>query len=337
MKIMLAPLALLLFAATTARADEPIPVSTRSLEAVLIHPREEAPAEVRSLNDGLITAQVTATIVELPVQVGETVKRGDALVRLDPWAYRLAERRATAELEGLRARLDAARKRSQRATQLQQHKQASDERAEQSESDVKELTAQIRAVETTREEAHIQSEKCLVPAPFDGVVAQRPARIGINATPGTPLVQLVEVNAVELAATIPVSRVSSLNRATAWEFLQEGERYPVRPRVVIPVADPVTRAREARLLFTGDKPVPGTAGRLVWSDPRPHLPPWLLSRRDDQFGVFLIQNDKAIFHPLPGALEGHPAVMDPLPAGEVAISGRESLTHDVAVKLVPAP
>ncbi|MBF0271255.1 MAG: efflux RND transporter periplasmic adaptor subunit [Magnetococcales bacterium] len=336
MKTILPPLVLLIFAATTAMAEEPVPVSTRSLEAVLIHPREEAPAEVRSLNDGLITAQVTATIVELPIQVGERVKRGDLVVRLDPWAHRLAERRAAAELEGLRVKLDTARKRSQRATQLQQQKQASDERAEQSESEVKELTAQIRAVEATLEEARIQGEKCLVQAPFDGVVVQRPARIGINTTPGTPLVQLVDVGAVELAATIPTSRVTSLNRATSWEFLQDGEHYPVRPRVVIPVADPATRAREARLIFTGDKPVPGTAGRLVWSDPRPHLPPWLLSRRDEQFGVFLVQHDKAVFHPLPGALEGHPAVLDPLPSGEVAISGRESLTHDVLVKPVPA-
>ncbi|MBF0212181.1 MAG: efflux RND transporter periplasmic adaptor subunit [Magnetococcales bacterium] len=326
-----------LLATTTVRGDEPLQVTTKPLEAVLIHPKEEAPAETRSLNDGLITAQVTATIVAFSVQVGDRVKSGELVVRLDPWAYRLAERRAGAELEGLRARLEATRKRSQRSQQLQQQKQASDEKVEQLDSEVKELTAQIRAVEATLEEARIQAEKCQVRAPFDGVIVQRPARIGVNATPGTPLAQLVDTQAVELSATIPANRVESLTRATGHEFTHDGRSDPVQLRVIVPIVDPATRAQEARMIFTGDKPVPGTVGRVIWSDPQPHLPPWLLTRRDNTLGVFLVREEKAFFHPLPDALEGHPARLDPLPEGAVVISGRESLAHQAPVKSSPAP
>ncbi|MBF0341236.1 MAG: efflux RND transporter periplasmic adaptor subunit [Magnetococcales bacterium] len=312
-------------------------MTTRALDKLLIHPREEAPAETRALNDGLITAQVAATIVELPVQVGETVKSGDVIVRLDPWVYRLAERRALAELEGLRSRMETARKRAQRAVQLREQKQISDERVEQNESEVKELHAQIRALEVTLEETRTQGEKCLVRAPFNGVITQRLARIGVNAAPGTPLMQLVDILAVELSAVIPTGRVESLTRATSWSFVHEGKSYPVRPRVVIPVADPATRAREARLVFIGDTPVPGAAGRLIWSDPHAYLPAWLLTQRDNTLGVFLVREQQAHFHPLPEALEGHPALLDPLPEGEVVLSGRESLIHGVAVKSMPEP
>ncbi|MEO5347063.1 MAG: efflux RND transporter periplasmic adaptor subunit [Magnetococcus sp. YQC-9] len=320
---------------TLLLADELLQVTTKPLEAVLIHPREEAPAEARALQDGLITAQVVATIVELSVQVGDTVKRGDLVVRLDPWTYRLAEKRAAAELEGLRARLDAARKRAERARQLREQKQASDERVEQSESEAKELAAQARAMEVSMEEARIRAEKCQVRAPFDGVIVQRPARVGMDAAPGTPLAQLVDPREVELSATLATSRIDSLTRASNWRFHHEGRDYPVEPRVVVPVADPATRAREARLVFTGEKPVPGAAGRLVWSDPRPHLPPWLLVRREATLGVFLARDDKAFFHPLVEALEGHPALLDPVPEGEVILSGRESLSHGVGIKALP--
>ncbi|GAB0055938.1 Multidrug resistance protein MdtA [Candidatus Magnetaquicoccaceae bacterium FCR-1] len=320
-----------------SQADEPLQVTTKPLEAVLIHPREEAPAESRALLDGLITAQVGATVVELPVQVGDTVKSGDLVVRLDPWAYRLAERRAAAELDGLRARLETARKRAERARQLHAQKQASEERVEQSESEVKELAAQARAVEVSMEDARTRVEKCLVKAPFDGVVVQRQARVGMDAAPGTPLAQLVDHRHVELSATIASGRIDSLTRAPSWHFSHEGRDYPVKLRVVVPVVDPASRAREARLLFTGDRPVPGAAGRLVWSDARPHLPPWLLVRRDATLGFFLAQGDKAAFQPLPQALEGHPALLDPLPEGTVVISGRESLTHGAAIQPIPAP
>ncbi|MBF0627539.1 MAG: efflux RND transporter periplasmic adaptor subunit [Magnetococcales bacterium] len=336
MKILVSML-LLLCSASRLWAGEPMPVTVRPLDQVVIHPREEAPAEVRSLNDGLITAQVTATIVELAVQVGETVRQGELLIRLDPWIYRLAERRAAAELEGLRARLEAARKRAQRATNLQQQKQASDERVEQSDSEVKALAAQIRAMEVSLEEARIQSEKSLVRAPFAGVVVQRPARIGVNATPGTPLVQLVDLEAVELVVTLPTSRVESVTRALSWEFLHEKGRFPVQPRVIVPVADPATRSQEARFVFTAAKPVPGAAGRLIWSDPRPHLPPWMVTWRDNKPGLFLVQNDQARFHPLAEALEGHPVLLDPFPVGEVVISGREGLADQTPVKPLPAP
>ncbi|MBF0163120.1 MAG: efflux RND transporter periplasmic adaptor subunit [Magnetococcales bacterium] len=320
----------------SGQADEPLQVTTKPLEAVLIHPREEAPAETRAILDGLITAQVGATVVELPVQVGDTVKSGDLVVRLDPWAYRLAERRAAAELDGLRARLETARKRAERARQLHAQKQASEERVEQSESEVKELSAQARAVELSMEEARTRAEKCLVKAPFDGVIVQRPARVGMDAAPGIPLAQLVDHRQVELSATLATGRIDSLTRAPSLLFSHEGRDFPVTLRVVVPVADPATRAREARLLFTGERPVPGAAGRLVWSDPRPHLPPWLLVRRDATLGFFLAQGDKAVFQPLAQALEGHPALLDPLPEGAVVISGRESLTHGATIQPLPA-
>ncbi|MBF0418466.1 MAG: efflux RND transporter periplasmic adaptor subunit [Magnetococcales bacterium] len=318
------------------QAEEPLQITTKPLEAVVIHPREEAPAETRALLDGLITAQVNGTVVELPVQVGDAVKSGDLVVRLDPWAYRLVERRAAAELEGLRARLETARKRAERARQLYAQKQASEERVEQSESEVKELAAQARAAEVSMEDARTRAEKCLVKAPFDGVIVQRQARVGLDAATGTPLAQLVDHRQVELSATIASGRIDSLTRAPSWLFIHEGRDYPVELRGVVPVADPASRAQEARLRFTAEKPVPGASGRLVWSDPRPHLPPWLLVRRDATLGLFLAQGDQARFHPLTGALEGHPALLDPLPEGEVVISGRESLTHGTTIQAQPA-
>lgn len=321
----------------SALATQPIQVTVRPIAQLLLHPQEEAPAETKSLNDGLITAQVAGTILEIPIQVGQEVKAGETLVRLDPWVYRLAQQRSAAELEGLQAQLETARKREQRSLHLQQQKQATEELLEQRQTEVKTLTAQIKGVETALEEARVQIQKCLIQAPFAGVIVQRLARIGSNTAPGTPLIQLVDTHSLEISAPIATGRVDSLMQAKSWNFIHENRHYPLRLRTVTPYAEPISRTQEARLQFVDVKPVPGSAGRLVWEDPRPHLPPWTFVQRESQLGIFLVEDNKAVFHPLPGAIEGRPVPVGAQLRGELVLSGREGLIHGTTVKALPAP
>ncbi|MBF0180619.1 MAG: efflux RND transporter periplasmic adaptor subunit [Magnetococcales bacterium] len=319
-----------------AMAGETPQVTTRPVGQLLIHPREEAPAETLALQDGLLTAQVTGNVLELPAQVGDAVRAGAPLVRLDPWAYRLAARRAAAELEALRAQRDDALKQTQRLERLQRANHASEETLERKQAEVRTLDARIHGAEAALEEARTQTEKCLITAPFAGVVVQRPARLGMTATPGAPLLQLVDVDDLELSARIDARRVDRLGRAAGVTFLHAGKRYPVTPRAVVPHADPVSRTLEARLRFDKEKPAPGSTGRLLWEDPQPHLPPWTFVTRDNETGVFLLRQGKAHFHRIPGAMEGHPAPADDLdPAEEVILDGREGLTHDARVRTTP--
>ncbi len=318
-------------------ADEPIQVTVRPLKQLLIHPLESTPAEVKSLNDGLISAQVTATIQAVPAQVGALVQAGDLLVQLDPWSYQLAQKQRSAERELLQAQLDNAKKRVDRTYQLQKQKQASEELLEQRQTEIKTLTAQLKGVEAALQEASLQTEKCQIKAPFAGVIVQRLARIGSTATPGTPLIQLVDTDTLELAAQISAEQLTTLTEANSWEFLHNGQHYPLGLRTVTPYADPITRTQEARLFFLAAKPIPGSAGRLLWKAPRPHLPPWTFVQRDNQFGIFLAKENKASFYPLPNAIEGQPTPIEPTLQGDLILSGREGLTHGRLIQAQPAP
>ncbi|MBF0427859.1 MAG: efflux RND transporter periplasmic adaptor subunit [Magnetococcales bacterium] len=320
-----------------AHAAEPIQVTIRPLAQLLLHPQTEAPAETKPLQDGLISAQVAGTILEIPVQVGDRIANNDLLIRLDPWSYQLTEQRTLAELEGLKAQLLAAQKRENRVLTLLQQKQATQEVEEQRKAEVATLASQIKKMAAVLEEARIQIEKCRIRAPFAGVIVQRPARLGSNVAPGTPLIQLVDTEAVELSAQIATSRVTSLTQTDSWNFLYEGNAFPVRLRTLLPYADPIGRTQEARLQFTGNKPIPGSAGRLIWHDPRPHLPPWTLVQRDNTLGVFLVREGKAFFHPLPNAIEGHPVPVESELQGDVILSGREGLVHGATIKTLSAP
>ena len=82
---------------------------------------------------------------------------------------------------------------------------------------------------------------------------------------------------------------------------------------------------EARLAFAGDVAAPGAAGRIVWRESAPHLPPEIVVRRKGHLGVFVDARGVARFWKLPGAQEGRPAPVD-LPAdARVVVRGQLTL------------
>ena len=118
-------------------------------------------------------------------------------------------------------------------------------------------------------------------------------------------------------------------------FELDGERYPLRLRRLPPVVDSRTRTRQARLEFTGAQAPAGSAGRLRWEAEVAYLPPSLLVRRAGGLGVFLIEDGKARFHPLPGATEGQPARVELPAATQLVLEGRQRLSDGDPVVLAP--
>ena len=92
-----------------------------------------------------------------------------------------------------------------------------------------------------------------------------------------------------------------------------------------PVVSRERRARRARLAFAGEAPAPGRTGELVWRVVSGRLPAGLLSRRDGRLGVFLHEDGRAVFHPLPAAQEGRPAAIDLPEDREVIVQGQQRL------------
>ncbi|WP_455216774.1 hypothetical protein, partial [Kaarinaea lacus] len=86
--------------------------------------------------------------------------------------------------------------------------------------------------------------------------------------------------------------------------------------------DSKSRTREARLLFTENPALPGSAGELVWEQPSASLPADLLVKRNGKLGVFVLNDGQAKFVPLAGAEAGRPAIVNLAPATEIITQGR---------------
>jgi HlyD family secretion protein len=148
-----------------------------------------------------ISADITGRIVRLPVREGETVKRGDLLVRIDPSQYEAAVARAQALLSSseasalqARANRDQARRALDRAQSLKRTDPnlVSDEQMEQAQTsyEVAEALAvsaehQVEQSRAGLREANDQLAKTVLRSPLDGQVTRVAVEEGEVAVPGT--------------------------------------------------------------------------------------------------------------------------------------------------------
>lgn len=331
-------LLILLFAlsAAAAQAQTTSPgVTARAFAEVAVYPEREAPATAQSLNEAKLSAEVSATVVAIPVEVGQVVPKGAPLVRLDARDFELAAERAGAALKSTQARLELAESQLKRGQELQARNFISQEALHQRETEVDVLRAEVTLQRALLDAARRNLAKTTLRSPYRAVVRERLAHEGELAAPGTPLLALVDLSRVEVAARVQVKDVAALEGAKKVDFVALGRRYPLKLLRVSPAIDPDARNVEARLAFAGEGAQPGASGRIAWRDPRPHLPPELVARRDGKLGVFLLENGKARFVPLPEAQEGRPVPAELPPEARIAVEGRHQLSDGQPLKQQP--
>ena len=321
--------------ASAGETTEAIPVATQPLAELAVYPQRRAPASVLSDNDSRISAEVSARIIEIPVRVGEVVKKGALLARLDRTDFELALAREEAALQALRARLELADYQLSRAQTLSRKQAVSEELLKQREADLSNLRAQLAGQEVALAQAKRRLEQCTLRAPFAAVVSERLASVGELAGPGSALLQIVDNRHLEVSAQLQAALADSLPQAERPELVTPQRRYPLSLRRIVPAFDPRARTREARLQFSAERALPGSAGELVWRSQQPHLPAELLSRRDGRLGVFIVDGERAKFIPLPQAEEGRPALTALPEQTPVVTLGRFRLQDGDAVRVAP--
>lgn len=325
--------ALVLLGPGRLAADEGTLVTLQPLRELLFHPREEAPATVISRHNSLLGAEVAGVVREIAVEVGDQVTQGAVLLVIDPWEYQSRVNQAEAELNHGEAQLRLADQQLQRARTLVGSRQASQESLDLRDSEWRTATAQVARQRAALAEAKERLARCTVRAPFAGVISQRAAQVGAWVAPGQPLLRLLELNELELAAHLDPKAALEARGVDDWQFQHPGGVQAARLRVLLPLQDERSRSQEARLLLQPPNPLPGATGRLTWRSPIPHLPAWLLVRRDNTLGLFLAREGRAEFLPLPQAQEGRPAPLPNPPEGNVVVAGREGLVHGVRLRI----
>ncbi len=314
--------------------SEPLPkVKVSPLAELQIPYGYSAPAQVLSMNDSRLSAELNAAVKTIPAKVGNRVAAGDELVTLDCNDAKNRLEQAKGTLASLKARETLAAQRLQRAEKLRAQRNLAEEDLNLRQSELKAAVSERRAQAAQLAIAERDVQHCVIRAPFNGVVTERYAQVGQLASPGTAMLRIVDTDNLEVSAQITSDDIDSLSTYASPYFEYKDRRYPLQLRAIAPVVDSRTRSQVARFDFTEEKPKPGTAGRLAWQDSRAALPAHFISRRNNTLGVLIANSSTVKFHALPAAKEGQPAFIDLPPETKIITDGRLSLSAGDQVQI----
>jgi membrane fusion protein (multidrug efflux system) len=252
-------------ATTPAPAPSVVAVRTATAE------ERNVPAIVRATGTFVadessdVTPQVSGQVVETPVDVGDTVKTGQVLVRLDDRDARLKLRQAQASLQQAEAQARRAQTEANRNADLVKS-------GDISRSSYEQLTTQVAVAEAAVAQAAAQvaaAEKAVSDAvilvPFSGHVSARPVAVGEYVTTSTKVATIVRITPIKLQLQVPEGSAATLRpgMAVAATVPAHPDRIFTGTLAAMNVAiDPASRAMaiEARFANADGRLMPGMFG-----------------------------------------------------------------------------
>ncbi|HJW11649.1 MAG TPA: efflux RND transporter periplasmic adaptor subunit, partial [Albitalea sp.] len=204
---------------------------------------------VEAVRQTVVAAQVSGAVVALTVKVGDTVKAGQVLARIDARAAEQNAAASDAQVLAARAQLDIASKDFARQQQLFKQNYISQAALDQAESQFKATQAQVAAQLAQAGATRTQSGFFVVKAPYAGVVSDVPVSLGDMAMPGKPLLTLYDPSALRVTVAVPQSAGVQTGAIKIQLPGLPAERQWLAPlRVtVLPTADAATHSVEMRL------------------------------------------------------------------------------------------
>ena len=141
-------------------------------------------------------------VTEVSVEVGDTVRRGDVLIRLDARMRRTSLAQSEAGLAQAQANAAVAAKRAKRTRELATQNFISQQDADQAEAEAISANAQLRTARSALEAARLEFDFTDIRAPQDGVISARSVQPGQVVESSGELLKLIRDRRLEWRAEL---------------------------------------------------------------------------------------------------------------------------------------
>ena len=217
----------------SSKADSSnLPTASVRIQTVQSKPQaitEEVVGTVRAKLHATLEAKLSGRIDKLPVVLGQRVKAGELVARLDA-----AE--INARLEQAEASLEQAERDWKRISRL--FEQQAVTRADYEASQARHRVAKGAAAEAKAMMSYVE-----IVSPFDGVVTKKWVDVGDLAAPGKPIISIEDPSALQLEADVPQGIASHVQRDARLAARVDGVSGELTGTVseIAPTADSVSR------------------------------------------------------------------------------------------------
>ncbi len=229
--------------------------------------RVEAVGTVRSASEAGLSARVQGSIEAILVDEGDRVTRGQVIARIaapELEARRDAARQAVVAAEAALRQAGADRARIE---ELFGKGAATRVEWEQARTAFSVAEAKLAGSRETARAEEAMAAHAVLKAPFDGLVVARMVDPGALASPGDPIVRIVDDGTFRLESIVDEGRAAALARGTKVRIELDGPSAGIEAAVseVVPAADPTTRTVIVKVALpaTGGQRT-GRFGRMIF-------------------------------------------------------------------------
>lgn len=221
-------------------------VITLTLKPRQLEDKINLPAQVEPYRDVWVKAEVPGQVVKVFVEEGQTLKKGQVLVKLDDRDYQ-------SRLARIEANYELAKLNHDRTSALVKKKIAAATKLDEIEALLKDLAAQ-------RKEARLALSRTRITSPICCFLNELKAKEGDFVSVADPVAQILQLDQVKITVGVPESDVAAIFDLDEAEVLIEalGKRR-VRGRKVFLSRQPRTLAR----LYDLELIVPNPDGRIL--------------------------------------------------------------------------
>ena len=175
-----------------------------------------ATGKVQAQADVEISADVMGRIEELPVKEGQTVKKGQLLVKIDDRSRQMEVAQAKGSLLSAQSAFEKARTDLQREKQLFEKGLSSQASIDIAQNLFDQAQAQVQINTALLDQAQDQLDKCTIRSPMDGIVTKLNSEEGENVVigtmnnAGTVIMVISDLSAIEIEAEVDETDIATV-------------------------------------------------------------------------------------------------------------------------------
>jgi RND family efflux transporter MFP subunit len=249
----------LLACSKAAPPEEPVrAVKVMTVRHASLNATQEFSGEVRPRIESRLGFRVAGKLVSREVELGQRVKAGQVLARLDPQDYRLATDAAQAQMGAAVTNRDLAAADFKRFKELREQNFISGAELERRDAALKAAQAQVDQAQAQLASQRNQGSYTTLVADAAGVVTAVEAEPGQVVSAGLPVVRVAQDGPRDAVFAVPEDKLAVMRQGSAVDVrVWPGQTQLVgRVREVSASADPVTRTYQVKVALEGKQPPP---------------------------------------------------------------------------------
>lgn len=294
---------------------------------------------VEATRSSTVSAQISGRVKEIFFDVGDRVKPGQLILRIDEREAAQAVAGSQAQLAQAQANLQNAKASYERAKQMFIQKFISQAALDKAQADYQVAVGQAAASNAGASQANLAHAYTAVVAPYGGVVAARHVEVGEMVMPGKPLMTGFDPSEMRVVVNVPQYKLAEIGKhpEVAVEVPTLNRYIKAASVKVQPLADARTHGTEVRVYLPANEAgiYPGLFVRahfVVGKEKKLMVPASAVLHRSEVVAVYVVDDKGNVklrqvrlgepsvdggVEVLAGVNAGEKVALDPVKAGMV--------------------